>query len=263
MGIQDHRTPKRLLQERSLTLSRCIDLCKSSEATNLQLKMISGAPNEDVHAVKDKRPLSHRRDDKYKTGRAGKPKTCKFCGKVHPFAKGKCPAWGAKCTKCGGRNHFEVTCTTPTKKVYSLRDESSDDSDVEYITCIVAQPEMIHALTQEHYPKVIYTEIFVDKKEVKFQVDSSASVNVIPVKFVTDKKFELTTKTLQMWNDTTLKLLGSCRLILHNPRNKKKFSVEFLVVDKQLTPATHRSKGSSTDGPNHCQPTKLQGRRTT
>ena len=41
---------------------------------------------------------------------------------------------------------------------------------------------------------------------------------------------------LQMWNDTKLKPLGSCRLILHNPKNKKKFSAEFLVVDRQLTP---------------------------
>ena len=129
LGIQGHRTRKWLLQERSLTLSKCFDLCKSSEATNLQLKTISGAQNEDVHAVKDKHPPSSRRDDKYKKSRVGKPKTCKFCGKARPFEKGKCPAWGAKCTKCGGRNHFEITCTTPTRKVYSLRDESSDDSD--------------------------------------------------------------------------------------------------------------------------------------
>ena len=120
--------------------------------------------------------------------------------------------------------------------MYSRGDEPSDDSDMEYITSIVSQPEMIHAVTQEYYPKVIFTEMFVDKKEVKFQVDSGASVNVIPVKFVSNKKFEPTTKTLQMWNDTTLKPLGSCRLILHNPKNKKTFSVKVLVADKQLTP---------------------------
>ena len=71
---------------------------------------------------------------------------------------------------------------------------------------------------------------------MKIQVDSGASVNVIPAKFVADKKLEGTTKTLQMWNDTTLQPLGSCRIILQNPKDKKKFSVEFLVVDKQLTP---------------------------
>ena len=150
-----------------------LDLYKSSEATNLELKTISGALNEDAHAVKDKHPPSNRRDDKSKRSRVGKPKTCKFCGKVHPFEKGKCPAWGAKCTKCGGRNHFETASTAPTRKVHTLRDESSDDNDVEYITSIVVQPEMIHAVTQEHYPEVIYTEMVVDKKEVKFQVDSA------------------------------------------------------------------------------------------
>lgn len=30
---------------------------------------------------------------------------------------------------------------------YSLRDESSDNSDVEYIISILAQPEIIHAVT--------------------------------------------------------------------------------------------------------------------
>ena len=39
-----------------------------------------------------------------------------------------------------------------------------------------------------------------------------------------------------MWNDTTLQPLGSCRTILQNLKNGKKFSVEFLVVEKQLTP---------------------------
>ena len=90
-------------------------------------------------------------------------------------------------------------------KVYNLRDESSNESDMEYITSIVAQSEMIHAVMQEHvYPKAIYTAMLVDETEVKFQVDSGASVNVIPINFVANKKLEPTTKMLQMWNDTTL-----------------------------------------------------------
>ena len=43
LGIKDKQTRKRLLQERNLTLKTCIDLCKSNEATNVQLKTISGA----------------------------------------------------------------------------------------------------------------------------------------------------------------------------------------------------------------------------
>jgi len=242
LGIKDKQTRKRLLQERKLTLKTSIDLCKSSEATNVQLKTISGAQNEDVHRVKDKHPPSRRRDsDRSKNHREREPetksrRTCKFCGRAHRFEKGKCPAWGAKCTKCGGRNHFETQCTTPPKKINSLIDESSDDSDVEYITSIVVRPETVHTVTQATYPKEIYTEMVVNKKHVKFQVDSGASVNVIPVRFVADNNLQRTTKTLQMWNETTLNPLGSCRIILQNPKNKKKFSVEFLVVDEQLTP---------------------------
>ena len=70
-----------------------------------------------------------------------------------------------------------------------------------YITSVVAQLGMMHAVTQEHnYPKVVYTEMLVDMTEVKFQIHSGALVNVISVDFVADKKFEPTTKTLQMWN---------------------------------------------------------------
>ena len=95
---------------------------------------------------------------------------------------------------------------------------------------------MVHAIKKEDYPKEIYTEMVVAKKPVKFQVDSGASVNVIPAELAPDEPLKRTTKTLRMWNDTTLQPLGSCRTILQNPKNGKKFSVEFLVVEKQLTP---------------------------
>lgn len=73
-------------------------------------------------------------------------------------------------------------------------------------------------------------------KLVKFQVDSGTSVNVIPAALAPDEPLKRTTKTLRMWNDTTVHPLGSCRTILQNPKNKKKFSVEFLVIKSQLTP---------------------------
>ena len=33
---------------------------------------------------------------------------CKFCGKSHN--KGKCPAFGKVCNRCGCKNHFESKC---------------------------------------------------------------------------------------------------------------------------------------------------------
>ena len=42
-------------------------------------------------------------------------KTANFYGKSHD--KGKCPAYGKTCNKCGGKNHFEAKCTKKGKKV--------------------------------------------------------------------------------------------------------------------------------------------------
>ena len=42
---------KRLSQERKLGLKRCIDLCRSSEATSFHLKNISGASNGTTHGL--------------------------------------------------------------------------------------------------------------------------------------------------------------------------------------------------------------------
>ena len=237
LGVRDKHTRKRLLQERKLDLKKCIDICRSTEATNSQLKTISAAQSEDVHGVKDKQQLPKRCFDRSKENRKLEEKlgkTCKFCGQIHVFERGKCPAWGATCAKCKGRNHFASKCS----KVNSLREESeeSEESDIECITSITDRPEVVHAIKKEDYPKEIYTEMVVAKKPVKFQVDSGASVNVIPAELAPDEPLKRTTKTLRMWNDTTLQPLGSCRTILQNPKHGKKFSVEFLVVEKQLTP---------------------------
>lgn len=67
----------------------------------------------------------------------------------------------------------------PLKKTNSLIDESSGDSNVEYITNIIVRPEIVHTVTQATYPKEIYTEMVVKKRHMKFQVDSGASVNII------------------------------------------------------------------------------------
>ena len=41
VGIQDNSVCKRLLQEESLTLNRCIDICHAAESTEAKLKTIS------------------------------------------------------------------------------------------------------------------------------------------------------------------------------------------------------------------------------
>ena len=46
LGIRNSGTRKKLLQEKKLTLSRAIDICKSSEATSQQMKTMAEKPEE-------------------------------------------------------------------------------------------------------------------------------------------------------------------------------------------------------------------------
>jgi len=62
LGIQNPQTRKRLLQERKLTLNKCIDICRSSETSASQMKIISGTKtSENVNRIKPRKIASSTR----------------------------------------------------------------------------------------------------------------------------------------------------------------------------------------------------------
>ena len=67
-------------------------------------------------------------------------------------------------------------------------------------------------------------------------MDCGATVNVLPIKFITDEVVTPTDRILQMWNKSEVKPLGTTRMTIRNPKNTKKYLVEFLVVNEDLTP---------------------------
>ncbi|CAG2188277.1 unnamed protein product [Mytilus edulis] len=75
---------------------------------------------------------------------------------------------------------------------------------------------------------------------VRFQLDSGATCNIInsnALKELGIKELKKTSQVLKMYNNTTIKPLGTCQLKLINPKNDAKFKAEFIVVkDKTLTP---------------------------
>ena len=51
LGIKNEQTTKKLLRVRDLTLNHCIDVCRSEEVTELQMKSLSG-PVDNINQVK-------------------------------------------------------------------------------------------------------------------------------------------------------------------------------------------------------------------
>ena len=64
LGIRDGGTRKRLLRQGKLTLEKCIEIVKSDEVSNTQLKNMD-QPTEDVNKVTFPKPKETNQEKKY------------------------------------------------------------------------------------------------------------------------------------------------------------------------------------------------------
>ena len=234
MGISDARLRRSMLQEPKLTLKTAIERGRASEMTTRQLKTM--APTEEVSAVRKKgKAPSHR------TGQTSSwPKNCKYCGRSHPKDKSKCPAYGKTCTYCSKKNHFESMCMAkknqvkgnPRMKKVNLCDESEDsDSQYEYVETV--NVDTVNAANMNSYDDTkLFTNMRIQQKTVRFQIDTGATVNVIGKSLVPSKcTIEPTTTKLKVYNNTTLTVEGKTRIPMKNLKNNRKYSVACIVVN--------------------------------
>ena len=211
IGIRDADTQTSLLKQRSLTLQQAIDLCKAAENASTQGKALRP---ETVHKVtaksskykgtpaRDRDPHKQTQDEQnYRPNH--KPRICKFCNKSHILKKELCPVWGKTCSTCKKRNHFSVKCprNTSGNKVHSVEEHTLYSSDEEWIKS-VRTPD----------GSQLKCKMIVAGREIVFQIDTGATVNILPARYATDVK--PTTKTLQMWNNSTAIPMGTSRLSL-------------------------------------------------
>ena len=239
LGIRESDVQTELLKVRNLTLEKCIDICKAAENATLKNKMLR-PENSVVNRVSSQRKGS----SKSKLSNFDKPssdishsevKDCKFCSKKHIKKKEKCPAYGKQCSKCKQLNHFACKCpnskvkksvnsgtVSKSNKVCQIYDESSSDG------------EWINSTTTSVVSKYVKCLMLVDVIKLTFRIDTGATVNTLPVKYA--KNIQKTDKVLSAWNNTKQVPLSICRRNVVNPRNNKKYSVEFIVFEDNFTP---------------------------
>ena len=69
------------------------------------------------------------------------------------------------------------------------------------------------------------------------QVDSGASYNVLPRKFLPrETEIKKTSLKLSTYTKTNLKVLDMAKVSLRNPKNKEKCRAEFAIIDEDYTP---------------------------
>ena len=155
MGIRDNTTRKKLLQVPKLSLSQCIDVCRSYGKTSQQLESMK---SNQVKAFNKVLPQSTP-TSKQKTGEQNLIR-CKFCATTHTRDKFQCPAWGKTCSVCKRRNHFAAACSnkppkTPhrsNRRMVSSIDHDTDSSE-EYIATLTMKQSVSEVYLEENDPK--------------------------------------------------------------------------------------------------------------
>ena len=218
LGIKNEQTTKKLLRMRDLTLNRCIDVCRSEEVAELQMKSLSG-PVDNINQVKSS-SKKHRAPTPV-DGRSAKKISCKFCGYDHQPDRKMCPAWGKKCKRCKEKNHFAKKC----KKVPVHNIESEEELE-----------EISVVRVQALRGRAVYARMLVRQQPVQFQVDCGASANILPLRYAEGEELDSCSQMLVMWNGTKVTPVGSCALPVVNPKTNEKYKVRFLVVKEDLTP---------------------------
>jgi hypothetical protein len=202
------RLRRRALSEPNLTLQQLLDIGRSMEAAERQVKCIEHGINEEAVAAVSR--AGQRRTTMPPRNHGNNTQTCRFCGGSFPHPGGRmaCPAWGKTCRACSKFHHFAVVCrsaagdnqtqqangrTPPTtglqqraaprsfQRVKQVVDsappqneapnEDAVDSDNHYLFHVGA--------TKKLRPRQPLVHIKVGRTPMKFTIDTGASVNII------------------------------------------------------------------------------------
>ncbi len=237
VGIKDEATQKKLLQQDSLTLKLCVDICRSFESTATKMKAMKQENVDVIDTPKHPKPPKGPRNEK---GTAPLIQ-CKYCGRKHTRDKLNCPAWNAICAQCKRPNHFAAVCKSnqpnqgkrrPVKAI----DEGQmyEEDEDEYVATIETR-EVAAVTDGADAAKKLYATMELNNQEERFQIDSGATVNVMSENtckklYGSDCKLDNTNVTLVMYNKAEEKPLGKKRVRVVNPKNNKGYSVEFMIV---------------------------------
>ena len=108
-----------------------------------------------------------------------------------------------------------------SKSVHQVdgNDEYSS-SDFETVPSITMDDnlETVNAVVSS---KDVHAKMLIHGNPVVFQVDSGASINILPKKYLQNESIEMTTKKLQMWNGSMMKPVGTTYVKMKNAKTKK------------------------------------------
>ena len=254
-SLTDKALQEKLLAEENVTLSNTIDMCRSKEVTKKEMQSMTKQKYEgdkQIHFLKKgkSKPMTRQKvgQSKYSpvegaTGYSGREKkSCKRCGKTHGYKE--CPAWGRRCNRCQGMNHFGNMCRSKTvppaknKTVNELNYDTSSSDEYFVGTIDVSSVRMKNEINDTDDSNAWFSVINVEGSCVKMKLDTGAATNIMPLK--TFKKLnpssslQKSSANLRAYGGHVVEHVGKCMLECTSGDKTDQF--EFYVVDAKAPP---------------------------
>ena len=119
MGVNSKKIQEALLHENDLTLDKCVNIVCSAEKAYEQFH---------VMATDAEKNFENMEIDK--VSKETKKSKCKYCGLIHTWGKGHCPAYGKKCNNCNKYNHFRKMCKQAEKTDVNMLNTSGESEEL-------------------------------------------------------------------------------------------------------------------------------------
>ena len=122
--------------------------------------------------------------------------------------------------------------------------ETDTSSDEELLTVElsteavnVRTAEVVNVSAVSDFPSKIYAAMEIQENTVKMHIDSGASCNVLPKKYLpVGTEVQKTNKLLTAYKEEQILALGTARVSMCNPTTRKNYNAEFVVVDGNYMP---------------------------
>ena len=176
LGASNTKTRKRLLRVPDLTLEKALDVVRSAEATEMQMKELDS--DSSVHGIRKGENKSTNKEtpsDKEEKRPPSKKFNCWNCGARHDARE--CPAYGKSSSYCQKRNHFQSVCRS-RKQVHGLGvDQKEEEQDPDSTLFVGAVTTGVQIQNEE-----CYVMLPVKGRITKLKIDTGSQVNIMPFK---------------------------------------------------------------------------------
>ena len=147
--------------------------------------------------------------------------------------KSQCPAYQKTCHSCGEKKHFSPCCPKSKRSASKVNALSLEDKG--HLEGAAAVDSQIYQVNEgdsrQHNPHAIYADMVVGGKAVKFQLDSGAACNVLPLSALPQgTSLQTSGKVLKTYNGATLATQGTAEVTLINPVTQQHHCVPFEVL---------------------------------